>query len=278
MPLVTVNGIRLHYQDSGSGEPVVMIMGSGSGGSAWHLHQVPALTAAGYRVITFDNRGIPPTDLCAEGFTVHDMVADVVALTARLGLGRIRLVGTSMGAYVAQELALARPDLVCQAVLMASRARSDTLRAALAGAEKELHASGVPLPTRYRAVIQAMQSLSPRTLDDEQAVADWLDVLEMSPQDPVGQGAQLALEPMPDRRDAYAGIRVPCHVIAFADDLITPPRAGEELAALIPGAGIDVIPDAGHYGYLENPEPVNKSILEFFRSDAPAGAPARATD
>ncbi|ATL25670.1 alpha/beta fold hydrolase [Streptomyces formicae] len=272
MPLATVNGIRLNYEDSGSGEPIVMIMGSGSGGRAWHMHQVPALKAAGYRVITFDNRGIPPTDVCAQGFTVQDMVADVVALIGRLGLGPVRLVGTSMGAYVAQELALARPDLVRQAVLMASRARSDALRLALAGAERELHESGVVLPTRYRAVVQAMQSLAPRTLDDERGVVDWLDVLEMSTQDTAGRGAQLGLEPMPDRRDAYAGIRVPCHVISFADDLITPPWAGEELAALIPGAGIEVIPDAGHYGYLENPEPVNKSILEFFRSAAPVGS------
>ncbi|MEV6424324.1 alpha/beta hydrolase [Streptomyces sp. NPDC051662] len=271
MPLLTVNGIRLNYEDSGSGEPVVLIMGSGSGGRAWHLHQVPALTAAGYRVITFDNRGIPPTDVCVDGFTVQDMVADVIALIDTLSLGPVRIVGTSMGAYVAQELALARPELVRQAVLMASRARSDALRSALARAERELHETGVPLPPLYRAVVQAMQSLAPRTLDDEQSIVDWLDVMEMSPQHEAGRGAQLALEPMPDRRGAYSGIRVSCHVISFADDLITPPRAGEELAATIPGAGFEVIPDAGHWGYLENAESVNKSILGFFRAaDTPA--------
>ncbi|MEU1049309.1 alpha/beta hydrolase [Streptomyces sp. NPDC005897] len=264
MPLATVNGIRLNYEDTGSGEPVVLIMGSGSGGRAWHMYQVPALTAAGYRVVTFDNRGIPPTDVCADGFTVDDMVADVVALAARLRLGPFRVIGTSMGAYVAQELAVARPDLVRQAVLMASRARSDALRAALARAERELHRSGVRLPARYQAVVQAMQSLSPRTLDDEQAVVDWLDVMELSGQNEAGRGAQLGLEPMPDRRRAYADIEVPCHVVSFADDLVTPPRAGEELAGIIPDAGFEVVPDAGHYGYLENPEAVNKSILEFF--------------
>ena len=47
MPIERINGIRLHYEESGSGEPVVMVMGSGAGGRSWHLHQVPALRAAG---------------------------------------------------------------------------------------------------------------------------------------------------------------------------------------------------------------------------------------
>ncbi|MFD7665835.1 alpha/beta fold hydrolase [Streptomyces sp. NPDC059788] len=266
MPTGTVNGIRLSYEDTGSGDPVIMIMGSGSSGRAWHMHQVPALVAAGHRVVTFDNRGIPPTDVCAAGFTVEDLVADVIGLAGKLRLGPFRVLGTSMGAYAAQELALARPDLVRQAVFMASRARTDALRRRLAEAERELHASGTALPPGYEAVVLAMQCLSPRTLDDEQAVVDWLDLLELARPDEAGKGAQLGLDPMPDRRAAYAGITVPCHVISFADDLITPPRAGEELAAAVPGATFEVIPDAGHYGYLENPEAVNKSVLEFFRS------------
>ncbi|MFF9785283.1 Pimeloyl-ACP methyl ester carboxylesterase [Streptomyces sp. SceaMP-e96] len=266
MPIGNVNGIRLSYEETGSGDPVVMIMGSGSGGRAWHLHQVPALVSAGHRVITFDNRGIPPTDVCATGFTIEDLVGDVLGLMEKLRLGPVRVVGTSMGAYAAQELALHHPQMVRQAVFMASRARSDALRRYLAHAERDLYESGAALPPRYQAVVLAMQCLSSRTLDDEQTVADWLDLLEMARQDEAGKGAQLRLDPMPDRRSAYARISVPCHVISFADDLITPPRAGEELAAVIPGATFEVIPDAGHYGYLENPEAANKSILEFFRS------------
>jgi pimeloyl-ACP methyl ester carboxylesterase len=261
-----VNGVRLSYEDTGTGEPVIMIMGSGSGGRAWHLHQVPALTAAGYRVITFDNRGIPPSDICATGFTVDDLVGDVAGLIGRLVGGACRVVGTSMGASVAQELALARPDLVTQAVLMASRCKCDAIGRALAMAEKELYDSGVRLPARYDAVVRAMQSLSPRSLDNEQDVADWLDLFELAPRGGPGARAQLGLEPMPDRRRAYARIQVPCHVVSFCDDLIVPPQRGRELAEAIPGASFDLIPDAGHYGYLENPDAVNKSILEFFRS------------
>ena len=103
MPLIQVNGIKLNYDDSGSGPPVLLVMGTGSRGRAWHLHQLPALTTAGYRVITFDNRGIPPSDVCADGFTIDDLVGDVVGLIDRLGIGPCRLVGNSMGAHVVQE-------------------------------------------------------------------------------------------------------------------------------------------------------------------------------
>ncbi|MFE1293031.1 alpha/beta fold hydrolase [Streptomyces sp. NPDC058751] len=267
MPVAAVNGIRLHYNDVGVGDPVVMVMGTAGSGRIWHTHQVPALKAAGYRVITFDNRGIPPTDECPEGFSVGDLVADTASLIKHLGLGPVRLVGTSMGAYVVQELALKRPELVQEAVLMASRGRSDAFRAALARAELELYDCDTEVPPRYRAAVQAMHSLSPHTLGDEQAVVDWLDLFELAHRridHAPGVRAQMSLEPMPDRLAAYSEIRVPCHVISFADDLLTPPNHGRELANIIPGATFELIERAGHYGYLECPEAVNKSIIDFF--------------
>ncbi|MFD9051147.1 alpha/beta fold hydrolase [Streptomyces zaomyceticus] len=264
MPVVPVNGIRLNYEDTGEGEPVVMIQGTGGGRTAWQLHQVPALTAAGFRVITFDNRGIPPTSECPEGFTLQDMVGDVAGLVERLGIGPVRVVGTSMGAFVAQELSLARPDLVRQTVLMATRGRTDALRAALTRAETELHDSGVTLPARYSAVLRALKFLSPRTLDDERELADWLDLFELAPPAGPGLRAQMEVSRLENRLAAYRGIRVPCQVIAFADDLVTPPHLGREVAAAIPGAVFEVIEGCGHYGYLEDPAAVNKAMVQFF--------------
>ncbi|MEV6814108.1 alpha/beta fold hydrolase, partial [Micromonospora sp. NPDC051296] len=257
MPLAAINGIRLNYEVSGSGEPVVMVMGTGSGRRVWQLHQVPALTAAGYQVITFDNRGIPPSDECADGFAVADLVGDLAGLIEHLGLGACRVVGTSLGAQVAQELALARPGLVTQAVLIATRGRTDAIRAALARAENALNDAGVTLPAEYRAVVQTLQMLSPATLRDDRKMADWLDLLELSPPPGPGVRAQYRLDPMSNRLPAYQDIRVPCHVIAFADDLVTPPEHGREVADAIPHATFDLIPGCGHYGYLEDPATVN---------------------
>ncbi|MGW7060737.1 alpha/beta fold hydrolase [Streptomyces sp. NPDC054904] len=278
MPLIDVNGIRLHYYDDPADRPavptgsggtapaVLLIMGSGSKGRAWHLHQVPALVAAGLRVITFDNRGIAPSDECAGGFGLADLVADTAALIEELRLGPCQVVGTSMGAYVAQELALARPELVDRLVLMATRGRADAVRSALSRAEIELYDTDVRLPASYEAVIEAMQMLSPTTLDDDQRARDWLDLLELTRASGPGSRAHLGITVGSDRRTAYRDIRVPTRVIAFEDDLISPPRLGREVAEAIPGAEFEVLPDCGHYGYLEQPEAVNKSLIGFLRT------------
>ncbi|MER6347263.1 alpha/beta fold hydrolase [Streptomyces sp. NPDC001595] len=267
MPSARINGIRLHYEDTGHGDPVVLVMGRGAGGRAWHLHQVPALVAAGYRAVTFDNRGVPPTDECPEGFTVGDLVDDTAGLIEHLGLAPCRLVGVSLGAYVVQELMLARPELVRQGVLMATRGRTDALRTAMAAAERALDDAGVELPPAYAAWVRALLNLSPATLDDDRSAQDWLEVLRFAP--PVagpGVRAQSELRVPDDRLAAYRAITVPCLVIGFADDLILPPRLGREVAEAVPGAVYQEIKGCGHYGYLERPQEVNRVLLEFFRT------------
>lgn len=264
MPFVTAGGTRLHYECHGFGEPVVLVAGAGASGTSWLPYQVPALVEAGYRAYVYDSRGIPPSDECPQGFEVTELAADLAALTEHLATEPVRMVGTSMGAHVVQELALARPDLVRRAVLLAGRARSDPLRAHLALADVELGDSGVRLPPAYRAAVRALQMLSPRTMDDETEIQDWLALFEREPPPGPGVLAQLALQPMPDRRAAYADITVPCHVISFAHDLVAPPRYGRELADSIPGATFDIVDDAGHFGYLEQPDTVNKIISRYF--------------
>ncbi|MFD4259400.1 alpha/beta fold hydrolase [Streptomyces sp. NPDC058534] len=271
MPVITVNDIRINYYDSappgagGAAPAVLLVMGSGGSGRAWHLHQVPALVAAGFRVISFDNRGIAPSEECPGGFGIDDLVADTAALIEELGLGPCQVAGISMGAHIAQELALSRPDLVDRLVLMATRARPDALRDALCRAEMELYDRGVRLPAAYEAVVQAMQNLSPRTLDNDRQARDWLDVLELTRVSGAGHRAQLGVGVMPDRREAYRGIRAATRVVAFQDDLIAPPHLGREVADAIPGAEYELVPDCGHYGYLESPDAVNKSLVEFLR-------------
>ncbi|MEV4636565.1 alpha/beta hydrolase [Actinoplanes sp. NPDC049548] len=259
MPSIVAGGVTLHYEESGRGAPVLLIPGTGSRGRTWWLHQVPALVAAGYRAITPDHRDAGP------GLTLADLLADTAALIERVAGGPCRLVGTSMGALIIQELLLVRPELAVRAVLMASRARPDPVSLALAAAERELADSGISLPPAYDAVIRALQNLSPRTLADPEAAQDWLDILEMSPMDPKdpGQRAQLDITVDTDRRGAYGGITVPTLVLSFADDLVAPPARGRELAAAIPGAAYEEIPGAGHYGYLERPEAVDAAILKF---------------
>ena len=275
MTIASINGIRLSYQEYGTGDPVVLVTGTGSPGQMWRTHQVPALRAAGHRVITMDNRGIAPSDTGPGGFGLHDMMADVAGLIEHLDLAPCGVVGFSLGAMIVQELLVERPELVSRAVLIATAARTDVLGAALAQAEITLADSGVRLPPRYAAVTTALRNLSPDTLADEEHIGDWLDVLELCAVDPASVRSQLGLQVVPDRRPRLRAVSRPCLVIAFRDDLIARPHLGREVADSIPGAGFREIAGCGHYGCLEQPALVNEAIVDFLglasRLDAPRG-------
>jgi pimeloyl-ACP methyl ester carboxylesterase len=255
--------VNLAYNDSGSGEAVLFIAGQGGVGRTWQLHQVPAFLDAGYRVVTFDNRGVGAT-ANANGFTTATVVADTAALIEQLDLAPVRLVAVSMGSYIAQELMLARPDLVSQAALMATRGRHDRAREFFRRAEMDLMDAAVRLPVNYSAKLRVVESFSPKTLNDDRAVEEWIDTFTMWPTTSTpGVRAQFGIAPENNRLPAYRAIIASVLVIGFADDLVLPPHLGAEVADAIPNGRYLEIPDTGHLGFLERPDAVNTAILDF---------------
>jgi pimeloyl-ACP methyl ester carboxylesterase len=256
--------INLAYDDKGTGEPVVFIAGRGGAGRTWQPHQVPAFLAAGYRCITFDNRGIGATEN-AQGFTTQTMVADTAALIESLNAAPARIVAVSMGSFIAQELMVVRPDLVSSAVLMATRGRLDRARQFFNDAEAELYESGTRLPPNYDAKARLLENFSRKTLNDDAAIGDWIAMFSMWPvkQTP-GLRCQLDAAPLTNRLPAYRNIAAPVLVIGFSDDIVTPPYLGREVADALPNGRYLQIPDAGHLGFFERPEAVNAAMLKFF--------------
>jgi pimeloyl-ACP methyl ester carboxylesterase len=254
----------LAYDDRGSGDAVLFIAGRGGAGRTWHLHQVPEFQRAGYRCITFDNRGIGATEK-ASGFDAETMVADTAALIEKLDAGPVRLVGVSMGSFIAQELMLARPELVSKAVLMATRGRADRTREFFRNAEWEFAEANVKLPPSYDAKIRLLESFSPKTLNDDAKVRDWIDMFMMWPTKITpGFRTQIGVGPQGNRLPAYRSITAPTLVIGFSDDVVLPPYLGREVAEAIPKGTYLEIADAGHLGFIEQPQAVNAAILEFF--------------
>ena len=256
--------MNLAYDDRGSGDPVLFIAGRGGAGRTWHLHQVPAFLRAGYRAITFDNRGIGATEQ-ADGFGIDQMVADTAALIEKLDAAPARIVGVSMGSFIAQELMLARPELVHSAVLLATRGRHDRTRDFFRTAEHKLAEQGVDLPPEFEAKMRLLESFSPKTLNDDVAARDWIDMFTMWPTKPTpGLRTQLDIGPLENRLPAYRSITAPVLVIGFGDDVVLPPHLGREVAEALPNGRYLEIPDAGHLGFLEKPQVVNVAALDFF--------------
>ena len=90
------NQIEIHYQDYGTGRPVVLIHGWPLSGRSWEA-QVPALVAAGYRVVAYDRRGFGSSSQPWDGYDYDTFAADLEALVQHLDLREVTLVGFSMG-------------------------------------------------------------------------------------------------------------------------------------------------------------------------------------
>jgi pimeloyl-ACP methyl ester carboxylesterase len=254
----------LAYDERGKGDSVLFIAGRGGAGRTWHLHQVPEFQRAGYRCITFDNRGIGATEQ-AGGFGIEQMVADTAALIEKLDAAPARIVSVSMGSYIAQELMLARPELVHSAVLMATRGREDRSRQFFRSAERELADAGIELPASFDAKLRLIESFSPKTLDNDSVVRDWIDMFTMWPNKSTpGMRAQLDVAPNENRLPAYRSITTPVLVVGFSDDLALPPHLGREVADALPRGRYQEFADAGHLGFIEKPQEVNAAVLKFF--------------
>lgn len=121
MPTISANGINLSYTDSGGdGRPVVLIHGWPLSGASWS-EQVPALTDAGYRVVTYDRRGFGDSDKPGTGYDYDTFAADLGGLLDGLDLQDASLVGFSMGGgEVARYLGTAGDARVRSAVFAAA--------------------------------------------------------------------------------------------------------------------------------------------------------------
>lgn len=121
MPTTTSNGIELSYTDTESdGRPVVLIHGWPLSGASWS-EQIPALTEAGYRVITYDRRGFGASDKPETGYDYDTFSEDLAGLLDHLGVSDATLVGFSMGGgEVARYLGTRGSERIRSAVLASS--------------------------------------------------------------------------------------------------------------------------------------------------------------
>jgi pimeloyl-ACP methyl ester carboxylesterase len=268
VPDVTANGVRLSYQIDGpvDGEPVVLVCGTGQPAVTWQMALGPTLVAAGYRVVSFDNRGVEPSEAPPPPYSVADMAADAAGLIEALQLGPCWVAGLSLGALITQELALARPDLVRGAVMMGTLGRSNVMLRAWAEAYLEVARAGTVLPARLQAVATAMQVISPAHQLDDAFIGPWLELMEAAPpwEGPGQEGQYAADLAYDDRLGALSGVAVPALVIGFEHDLITPTALGREVAEAIPGATYREVPGCGHLGPIESSEAVLPALLDFF--------------
>jgi pimeloyl-ACP methyl ester carboxylesterase len=108
MPYYQSAGIRLHYEDHGAGEPLILLHGFGQDGSAW-IDPLPAY-ARFFRVLVMDMRGCGRSEVTEPGYSPKDLAGDVVALMDHIGADKAHFAGFSLGGAVGLELGIAHSD------------------------------------------------------------------------------------------------------------------------------------------------------------------------
>jgi len=259
MPDVTANGIRIHYEERGRGDPLVLIMGLGADGSLWEDHV--ETFERHFRCILMDNRGAGESDQPDGPYTTQMMADDTAGLMDALGIKHARVAGISMGSGIAQELALAHPGKVRSMVLVSSWARCDLYTKALLDHFAKMRS--IAAPADFVQLLQLwiftaghynanIEDLRQGQLD----AADSYMPLEAFE-------AQCGACSTHDTLGRLGEIRAPSLLTVGDADIFTPLRFSEGMHERMPDSELLVFPGLGHCHHWEDLETFNSRTTEF---------------
>ncbi len=301
VPSAEVHGITVEYDEHGAGEPILLLMGLATQMIAWPDEVVGTLAGAGHRVIRMDNRDIgrssktegpAPTRadlamallggrLARSDYVIADMAADVVGLLDHLDIGRVHLVGASMGGMIAQQVTIDHPDRVASLTSIMSNTgdrRSGGIKPSFlptlrASALAPRPASGEEAVT---AGVHAYRVIAGPHFDE----AETRQLVEgqfARSDDSVGRVRQLlAIQASPNRTPGLRQITAPTLVVHGMLDKLVLPSGGAATARAVPGSRLLMFPDMAHDLPTHRRAEIAEEIVRNARR-APLGRPATGT-
>ncbi len=266
MPTVTSNGIQLYYERHGQGEPLLLIAGVGQGVLFWQ-HTLLPLLAAKYEVILLDNRGIGQSEMPTQPFTVEMMAADVMGLLTALNLPQVNILGHSLGAAIAFELAHSAPEKVKKLAMMSAlypgpqaTPPSERAMAVLTSREGDLVtllkngiriATAPGFETREPSRFAGMLKLN---MERNQAPEQYL------------LQAQAGLQYVATDKLAEPPATFPPLLLIYGEsDEVTPLANGQSIQQQLPETELKVIHAAGHLLPLEQSRATAEAVASFLQ-------------
>ncbi|MFS0575010.1 alpha/beta hydrolase [Sporosarcina sp. 179-K 3D1 HS] len=251
------NGVNLYYEDTGDGQPILMLHGLTSNHESFRP-EIEALKKD-YRVIAPDARGHGASDRMPH-FTLDDHIEDILALIDHLQLPSIRLLGVSMGSYIAQGVAVQIPERVKKLVLVVTKSHgSESSLVQLLDRHAE-EMKGLSLPEKLIHASRYMYY-------NETAVNNRLhETAKHSRQLTVDEQkiASQALMGFDFRKELHR-ITAETLVISGTHDGLNPPAYGQETAELIPNATYMEFKLSGHAPNVEQPCLFMEIIEDFLK-------------
>jgi pimeloyl-ACP methyl ester carboxylesterase len=275
---VDIDGTPVNYVDLGSGErePIVFVHGLGGQWQNW-LENLPR-AALERRVIALDLPGFGQTPMPREKITISRYGRWVDALCERLDLGRVEVVGNSMGGYIAAEVAIQFPARVDQLLLVSAAGitSADVAHAPVLTAGRVITAMVSYGAARHRQIAARPKarhmSLALVARYGSLLRADLAYEGFFKGAGKPGFDAALRACLEYDFRDRLPDIRHPTLIVWGEKDSIIPVRDAHEFERLIPDSRKVVMKDTGHVPMAERPVAFNDVMMDFLSETGPASA------
>jgi pimeloyl-ACP methyl ester carboxylesterase len=258
---IPVGDLRIAYRESGEGDAVLFLNGTGESSFTWQ-GLMRALFA--YRCVAIDMRDTGDSSYVERPYSPADLARDAAGVIEALGLAPCHVVGFSLGGATAQELAIARPELVRSLVLLSTSARTDGWFASQMRNWQAIRRAHWDDDVAFLLALESWL-FSPATFADD-ALRGRINAMwaEDTHQHPDGWIRQTQADIAHDAFERLNAVRAPALVIVGEDDVCTPPRYAVELSHALPRAQLVRIPAAGHCAVFERPDEVARAIGEFF--------------
>ena len=257
MSFVENQGAKIYWDEEGSGEPLLLIMGLSYPSYMWHRTR-PVL-AKRFRTIALDNRGVGQSDAPPGLYSIALMASDAAAVLDAARVQSAHVFGVSMGGMIAQEFALQYPDHVLSLILGCTASGGPHAVQPEPAALQTLMRQGMTPEQAKEAIIPFIYDAStPRErIDEDMAIhMKWYP----TPQGYIGQLQGIM------GWEAYsriAQITAPTLVIHGETDRLVPAANGRLIAERIPGAKLVLIPRASHIFETDQPGAAHQAVLEF---------------
>ncbi len=258
MPVMLTKQTSIDYDVHGEGPPLILINGLGFGRWAW-FKQILAFSRH-FSTITFDVRG---ERALRNG--VADLGAEVVKLLEHLGVEKAHVLGTSLGGFIAQELAIERPDLVDQLVLVCTSYGARGPESMSPWALKDM--IGWPSLTIEDAVRRGLQTATSEAYRAERP-EEFEQIVQWRLADSPSLSAfyeQMRAGARFDASRDVGSITSPTLVIHGALDRYVPLANAAALAHAIPGAKLRILDDAEHLVFIERFADINREVFTFLK-------------
>lgn len=273
MPTLSINGAQIYYEDSAPNQdnlpqdqqkPVLLF----AHGLLWGTHlydkQVEHFKSS-YRCIAFDFRGQGKSEVTKSGYDMDSLAEDAIALLEALEISKCHLVGLSMGGYVAQRVALKRPDLLHSLILLDTGAEAENpeKKADYKKMLRAIHWLGMKrISKKVMPIMFGETFLNDKSRKQEYKT--WLEHLRKNNK----KGAMRATAGVIERDGVLSrlpDINLPTLIVVGDEDKPTPYEEAQKMHFAIKGSKLAVIKQAGHSTPVEQPERLNQVMSTFLK-------------